>query len=232
MSRPQPSLDQDALRMHAAGDAEPILGLGVDHGVPARHHPSRLQHLVGAALEDGRDDGLGHLAREAREVQREEDLASHGVDVGHGVGGGDGTEEIGVVHDGSEEIHGADYRHLVGDAIDSGIVALAETDEEIRMRVVAQALQHVPEISGTHLGCSAGAGGVAGETDRPAGLGIDDFRAHARGPRSETARAGPRPTRTRRRLGTPRPGASGCGRDAWRRRTSAEYAGRAPSGPT
>ena len=62
---PEPALDEDALGMDAAGDAEAVLGLGVHHRVAARDNAACLAHLVGAALEDGRDDVLGHLARES-----------------------------------------------------------------------------------------------------------------------------------------------------------------------
>ncbi len=98
-------LGEDLLGVDEAHDAEAVLGLLVDDGVAAGDEAAGLEHLVGAAAQDIGQDVLAQVVGEGGHVQGQEHLAAHGVDVAHGVGGGDGAEGVGVVHQRGKKIH-------------------------------------------------------------------------------------------------------------------------------
>ncbi len=121
--------------MDEAQDAEAVLGLGVDDGVPAGDDPARLGHLVRCAAEDLADGLVSEVFGEGGDVEGEGDLAAHGVDVAHGVGGGDGPELVGVVHEGGEEIKRKHHRLLIVELVYGGIVERGQTDQEVGVLV-------------------------------------------------------------------------------------------------
>src|SRR6266850_5875701 len=176
VARTQAPLDEDTIRMHAPGHAEPILRLGIDHGVAAGDDAARLGDLLRAAAEDVRDDGLVEVAREAGDREREEHLAAHGVHVGHCIDCGDRAPRPRVVHHGREEVDRLHDGEVRRHAIDGGVVRGAEADEQVALRLgrqpgrPLQPRQHLLEISRSHLGRSAGAGGVRRQTDPLAGV--------------------------------------------------------------
>ena len=102
---PGAGLGEDVLGVDEAHDAEAVLGLVVDDRVAAGDEAARLQHLVGAAAQDLDQDVLAQVVGEGGHVQGQEHLAAHGVDVAHGVGGGDGAEGVGVVHQRGKKVH-------------------------------------------------------------------------------------------------------------------------------
>ena len=164
----QATLDEHAVGMDAAGNAQPILRLVVDDGVAAGDDAAGLCDLLGTATKDLGDDALVHLTRKAGDREREQHLAAHRVHVGHGVGGGHGAPRPRVVHDRWKEVDGLDERELVADPVDRRIVGGTEPDEEVarglrRQRGTAQHAQHLLEISRSHLRRSAGAGRVRGQ---------------------------------------------------------------------
>src|SRR5437660_4622 len=107
MRRPWPktALDGDAVGVDTPCDAEAVLRLVVDDGMAARDHAARLHDLVAPSPEHLRDDRLRHLARKAGNREREEHLAAHREDVGHGIRGRDRAPGPRVVHDRWEEVH-------------------------------------------------------------------------------------------------------------------------------
>src|SRR3990170_2365486 len=68
------ALGEDALGVDEAEDAESVLGFGVDDGVPAGDDPAGLGDLVGAPAQDLRDRLVGHVLREAGDVEGQRDL--------------------------------------------------------------------------------------------------------------------------------------------------------------
>src|SRR5207244_1262201 len=73
---------------------------------------------------------------------------------------------------GGKEVHRRDDRHVGGDAIDRGVVGRAQADEQVGLRAThgLESLEHLLEISRSHLGRTAGAGGVRGEPDLRVGV--------------------------------------------------------------
>jgi hypothetical protein len=68
------------------------------------------------------------------------------VDVAHGVGGGDGAESIGIVHDGREVVHALDQRQIVGHAVDARVVGGVGADEHRGIVGCRQAAQHLRQV--------------------------------------------------------------------------------------
>jgi hypothetical protein len=92
---------------------------------------SRFLDLVGAAADDLRHCLLRQAIGEDGEVEGEEDIATHSVDVACGIGCGDRTIGIGIVDDGSEEIGGKDQCALFIEGENGCIVGLLQADEDL-----------------------------------------------------------------------------------------------------
>ncbi len=60
--------------------------------------------------------------------QRGDGTSAHGIDVAQRIGGGDLAEGVGIVHHGSEEVHGLDQREVGSDFVDAGVVGVIEAD--------------------------------------------------------------------------------------------------------
>jgi hypothetical protein len=73
-------------------------------------------------VQDAREDVRIQRLREGGDVEREQHLAAHRVDVAQGVGGGDGAEGVRIVDDRRKEIQRLDDRDVVREAIDSSVV--------------------------------------------------------------------------------------------------------------
>ena len=59
--------------------------------------------------------------------------AAHGVDVAQRVGGGNLSEDIGVIDDGREEVDRLHERQLGRELIHSGVVGCVEADQNVRI---------------------------------------------------------------------------------------------------
>ena len=119
-----------------------------------------------------------HLARhfvaeravERQHVERARGLAAHGEHVGERVGRGDASEIVRVVDERREEIDGEDGGHVVGYAVDGGVIAGLEPEQQvIRVRgCVVSAFQDgredVGEVSRTPLCSSTALRGELGKT--------------------------------------------------------------------
>ena len=93
-----------------------------------------LGHLVDAALHDPFVDLVKIRAcRKRRDVQGDQRLAAHGVDVGQRVGRRDRTEPVAIVHDRREEIRGQDHGNIVRDAVHARIVGVRSAHEHVRV---------------------------------------------------------------------------------------------------
>ena len=154
-----------------SGDGEAVLGFFVDDGVSAGDDGACFADLVGSAAEDVGDDVGGEILGEGGDVEGEEDASAHGVDVGHGVGGGDRAELVGVVDERGEEVEGLDERAIVIDRVDGGVVGARESDEQLGVlggrELGTEMAQHVSQALGAELGASTAAAGEVGEADGP-----------------------------------------------------------------
>jgi len=88
---------------------------------------ARLTTLSAPPLNTAAISAFG-MSAEARYVEREEHLPAHRIHVGHRVWSRRWRRRVGIVHDGRKEVHRADDRDLIGDAVDGGVVAMREPD--------------------------------------------------------------------------------------------------------
>ena len=159
VARAQPRFQEDRVRSHATGHGDAELGLPIDHRVASRDDSSRLGELVGRTLKEPLQLFEGKILRPGGDVEPEEDLAAHRVDVAHRVGRADGAGRVRVVDDGRKEIEGLDDRDVRRDEIDGRVVARLETDEQLlRCALFAHWTQDLRQRAGAQLGASAGAG--------------------------------------------------------------------------
>ena len=98
-------------RVGDAGDRQPVLRLGVVDAVTAGEVAPGLRADVGAAAEHlaGQLE-RERLARPGEQVDSDERLAAHRVDVGQGVGRRDPAPVVRIVDDRREEVGGGDDR--------------------------------------------------------------------------------------------------------------------------
>src|SRR5439155_17906249 len=89
----------------------------------------------------------------------------HGVDVAEGVGGGDGPEVVGPVHDRREEVGGEDEGEVVGELVDGGVVAGGAADEDVGVADFRQQAEQRQQVAGRLLGGAAGALGELRQSD-------------------------------------------------------------------
>ena len=109
----------------------------------AGHHASRLVHDRGRGGQDRGHDVDRHAIGEGGDVEGEQHPPTHGEHVTARVGGGDGTEVGGIVHERWEEVRGRHHGRLVVEAIHSGVVERGQADEEVGSSAVGQRL-HQP----------------------------------------------------------------------------------------
>ena len=149
----------DLVRMDRAGYDQPELWLRIGDRVPTGDDRPGLGDLVRRTLEDGGDHLRWQVLREPGDIEREEDGAAHGIDVTHAVRGGDGAVGPGVVDDRGEEIDRLHHRQIGRDAIDRGVVACLETDDEVRMGGKGQGAQNLRQGRRAQFSRSASAAG-------------------------------------------------------------------------
>ena len=163
VARAEGGLAQQAGGVHEAQHAEAVLGLVVPDGVAAGDGAAGLGDLVGAPRNDPGGDIRRQVLGEGSNVEGEHDLAAHRVDIGHGVGGGDGAVLPGVIDERGEEIEGGDDGRARIDAVDGGIVGRPEPGEEVGMRFGVERLgqwrQNLRQGLRARLGRSAAAAG-------------------------------------------------------------------------
>jgi hypothetical protein len=142
----------DLLRMDEAGDHQSVLRLGVVDAVAPDDGGAGLPDLIGAPLEDQAQDAEGQLrGGEADEVQGEDRPRPHGVDVAERVGGGHRPAGVGIVDDGSDEVHRLDDGQVVGELIHGGVIGRLRPDEESRIGERGQLTQHLSQVRRTDL---------------------------------------------------------------------------------
>jgi hypothetical protein len=90
----------------------------------------------------------------------------HGVDVRQGVGGGDASEIMRVIHHRREEIGGRHDRLRVVQAIHGGVVGMLGADHEVRRHeALRHRRQHVGEQGRRNLAAAAATVGKLGQTN-------------------------------------------------------------------
>ena len=149
--------------MDEAGDRQTVDRLCPLDGVSPGDDGPRLIDLVIAAPQNFLDGMRLHPVCETQEIQGQPGFASHGVYVAEGVGSGYLAEQIGVVHNRGEEVGGLYQGGLPVQHVDACVVALVVAHNQPGVGVGPEALQHLDQRPGPHLGSAAGAAGQLGQ---------------------------------------------------------------------
>ena len=105
--------------------------------------------------------GLGHT----QQVERGFGLAAHGVNVGQCIRRRDLAEQIGVIRNGREKVHGLHDGERVRNAVDRRVIAFVEPDEQIGVAADGQSIQQSRERARADLGPAARAVCQLGQPD-------------------------------------------------------------------
>ena len=124
--------------MHKACNAQAVFRFIVLDGVAAGNDAAGLHSLGVSTLKNRTNVLCGKTVWHAQKVHGELRLAAHGVNVAQRVRCGDLPEKIGIVYDRREEVHGLDNGRLIGNAVNAGIIAAVEADQQARIRHVRQ----------------------------------------------------------------------------------------------
>jgi hypothetical protein len=148
--------------MDNAGDGVAELDLGVADGVAADDDGAGLLKAFDAALKNLFEPCQARVfvVGIADEVESGERLASHGVDVAEGIGGGDLAIDKGLVDDRRKEVDGLNERNLIGEAVDARVVVRFGADEKVRVVERRQVAQDLRDPLGGQLARSTGARSV------------------------------------------------------------------------
>ncbi|MNQ27252.1 hypothetical protein D3C85_405070 [compost metagenome] len=157
----------DGIERHYAGyrQAEDGLG-GVDAVAASQGDPRLVTHLAAAV-----DHLLGHFRGQgvdgpAEDGDGDDGLATHGIDVADGVGGGDAAEGEGVIDDGHEEVGGGDDALTVADVHHGGVILAAVAHHQGRIVEPRDlALENGVEHLGGDFTAAASAMAVLGQTN-------------------------------------------------------------------
>ena len=137
--------------------------------MPASDGDAGLGDLVRPTAQDLADDVGVEVLGEGAQVQREERLGAHGVDVAERVGGRDGPKPVGVVDDRRKEVDGLHDGLGVIEAVDGGVIGRAKADQQVGeigwFEARLERPQHGGQGLGPQLGRSPGAGRHRGQAD-------------------------------------------------------------------
>jgi len=164
IARARTRFGDDAIGMNDAGNTQTVLGFLVGNGVAAGNCRAGFGNLVRAATENFGEQFQRQVVAPRGNVEREDHFAAHRVHIAHRVSGSDCAKRIRIIHDGRKEIDCLDDRGGLVDAINGGIVRLAQTNEERRkifgLEFIAEWAQNLRQFGRADFGRSARARGV------------------------------------------------------------------------
>src|SRR5438093_10495713 len=108
--------------MDATGYRPAVLRLAIDHGMTAGDDTARLGDLLDRALEDALELRKWRVLGPGRDVESEQHLPAHRVDVRHRVGCADRARCIGVIDYRREEVERFNDRDVARDQVDGRAV--------------------------------------------------------------------------------------------------------------
>jgi len=108
-----------------------IFGLWVVDSVPADDQDTSFGCLVCTSLHHPREQIGVQFSWPAHEVERQQGLGTHRMDVAHRVRRRDRPPGVGVVDDGGKEINGLNQREIWGDSVHAGVVGRLQTEKQV-----------------------------------------------------------------------------------------------------
>ncbi len=135
---PSAAVGENARGMNRADNREAEDRFFAFDRVPADDGDAGLRRFVRGALENLGQHRRRQIVRKPHDAQGRERLASHRIDIGQGVRGGDLAEIARIIDDRREEIGGQHQRHFIRNPIDRGVVGRGAADQHIGIGDVGQ----------------------------------------------------------------------------------------------
>lgn len=140
----------------------------------ANNDTPSLSDLFSAAPKDFRHYLQGQVIRKAGDIQGKQDFTAHRIHVAHGIGRCDSPINVGVIHNGREEVDRLNEGPLTVNLVDSGIISrTCQPNQQIRVLKTRKRLtdrtQDLRQYGETRLTGSTGAGCQRGQPDLLAG---------------------------------------------------------------
>ena len=128
-------------------DRESVLGLFVLQSVAASKDAARFRDLLGPTSQDLGDDLRLQIRRKATNIERQDHLTTHGVDIAHGVGRSDSSVVVGIVHHRREEIERLDDGHVTVNPVNSSVIADLQPHQQVGVLMsLEQVLQRAQDL--------------------------------------------------------------------------------------
>jgi len=131
-----------------------------------REHSATFRAAPGAraAAQDQADRLAWQRLREGGDVEREQHLAAHRIDVAHRIGRGDRAPVVRIVNERPEEVDGQHYGLRIVQPVDSGVVRRCKPDQQVwaASRQIGKVAQDVRQHRRAHLAGAPGAGREGG----------------------------------------------------------------------
>ena len=173
IARPGPGIAAHLGGMAEADHRQPVNRLQRVDGMASGHRNSGFGADRGAARQDPPDHRRFQLVdRHAQDGQGHDRLAPHRIDIRQGVGGGDPSEILRIVHHRHEEVGGGDHRQILVHLPDGGIVRGLGPDQQLLERAGHGLFgQELPQHRRGELAAATAAMGEFGQADRGIGHG-------------------------------------------------------------
>ena len=133
VARTQAGFGQELVVLNNAEGNETKFGFFILDGMPAGDHDASFEGFFSRTAHDSLGYFKGQCGRQGGNIEREEGLTAHRIDVREGIGSRYRAEVVGIVHDGGEKVDGGYERMLLVEAPNSSIVGGFKPDEKIRV---------------------------------------------------------------------------------------------------
>ena len=131
--------------MHKTGHGQTVFRFIVKNAVATANDCAGFSALLIAALQNCMHSRFRHVLRNAHHVKRELRLTAHCINIRERICCGDLTEQIRIIGYRRKEIYRLHNCELRTDTIYGGVVALIESDKEVRIRKCRQVAEQLGE---------------------------------------------------------------------------------------
>ena len=119
--------------------------------MPSNNRDPRLSGLGGPALKNPGEDIHGEFLGEADDVEGDQGLAPHGIDVGEGIGRRNLAKPEGIIHHRGEIVHGLHQGLSVIDPVGRAVVGRICPDDQIGIVDLRQLTQNLGQVRRTEF---------------------------------------------------------------------------------
>ena len=128
-------ISPDSLRMDYSGHRVTKLQFVVANGMSADHGAIRFCHFRQTAAQNLFQHFRRASCGKGQDGERGNRTTAHGIHIAERIGSGHLAEKLGIIEDRREKVHGLHDGEIVGEAIDSCIVAGFKTNDDVRINL-------------------------------------------------------------------------------------------------